>query len=180
MDRIQLHRLLRYELAHSQRAPIDWDFHDPVTSACYRVPPIAQGITLLKEDFAMSATTPSLTSLRIICDVLPYDWPVVARNADGVTIKDVLLAIHDALEKQITMREWSNFADKQRKRITIVFDTRWRRAADPLATRAIGVERVDTLLHHTAFGGLTVIPATEPTCVLTLAVCKAVVPSPSS
>ena len=169
MDYIHLHRLLRYDLEHSQRAPIHWDLHDIPSSAHYCLSSIPLGATLAKDELIMSATVPAVNSLRIVCEVLPFDWPIVANNATGVTVEDVLHAIQDALQKRVGKHEWNVLSDKHQRRVSTVFDSRWQKSPDPVATRAAGVQRLDTLLKHDFFGGLTVIPAAEPTCVLTLA-----------
>jgi hypothetical protein len=168
METIRLHYLLRYHLEHSQRAPVHWDMHDPPTTARYHLPCMLPISTLSPEDLEMPATEPSVISLRIICDVVPYSALIVARNFAGVTIHDVLFAIYKTLQIQINPTEWSNLKPKQQSRIKRVFEGRLQRFEDPSAARSAGVKGIDTLLYHTLFGGLTPISAPEPTCVLTL------------
>ncbi|KAF8635428.1 hypothetical protein AX15_000417 [Amanita polypyramis BW_CC] len=167
MANILFHRLLRYDLEWSRRAPIDWDMRDKPTSARYH-PLLFSPTTLSLEDLAMPATSPRVVSLPIICDVLPCNSPIVARNFAGVTIHDVLLAVYDALQVEITKEEWNRFTRKQRDHIQVVRGGRLQRPEDPTDTRSADIKGIDILLHHTLFGGLTPIPAAEPACVLTL------------
>ena len=161
------HRLLRYDLEYSRRAPIDWDIRDPPPSARYHPLLLSPTVLLSPEDLAMPATSPPVIAFTIICDVLPYNTPIVARNFAGVTIHDVLSAIHNALQDEITRQEWDNFTKKQQDRIQIFRDDRLRRFEDP-SDADKGIKAIDTLLRHSFFGGLTPIPGAEPACVLTL------------
>ncbi|KAK2461178.1 hypothetical protein APHAL10511_006705 [Amanita phalloides] len=124
--------------------------------------------TIHPEVLEMPATYPPVISLYIICDVTPYNSPIIARNFAGVTIHDVLFAIYNNLQIQILDTEWSNLSKKQQDRVKAVFYARVHRSPDPSVAQLAGVKGVDTLLCHTFFGGLTPIPAHEPTCVLTL------------
>ncbi|KAF8633150.1 hypothetical protein AX17_004651 [Amanita inopinata Kibby_2008] len=190
MDAFHLHHLLSYNSETSQCAPIYWDLHDipssaryvmhthplptteddePTRSAHYVMPMYPP---LSVEDLDMTATVPSVSTLHVTCDVLPFNWPIIARNIAGVTVRDVLFAIYECLQRQMSIHEWNSLSPKQRNRINLVFDARWRLSSSPSMARSFGLLRVDCLLRHALFGGLTPIPADEPTCVLTLRVQK--------
>ena len=120
--------------------------------------------------FRSLATEPPVISLHIICDVLPCNSPIVARNFSGVTIHDVLFAIYNTLQVQINSAEWSALGKKQQDRVKRIFEGRIQRSDNSPAAHSAGVKLVDSLLYHILFAGLTPItfPASEPTCVLTL------------
>ena len=170
MNTLRLHYLLRYHLEQSQRAPLHWDMHDPPTSARYHLPRTLPTAALSPEDLEMLATEPPVISLHIICDVLPCNSPIVARNFSGVTIHDVLFAIYNTLQVQINSAEWSALGKKQQDRVKRIFEGRIQRSDNSPAAHSAGVKLVDSLLYHILFAGLTPItfPASEPTCVLTL------------
>ncbi|PFH49585.1 hypothetical protein AMATHDRAFT_147427 [Amanita thiersii Skay4041] len=164
-----LHHLLtysQYDLGNKHCSQLVWNLKLlPSEGAHYNAPTYPR---LSEEDLQLPATTPSVTSLHIICGLFPYEWPIIAYNIAGVTIQDVLTAIYECLHRQVSMREWSGICPKQRERIRLIFDARWRLSSDPAAAHSVGLLRLDSLLKHTMFGGLTAIPADEPTCVLTL------------
>jgi hypothetical protein len=92
------------------------------------------------------ATTPPITVLHILCDLLPYQWTITARNKKGVTVCDVLEAIYQVACTPLTVKEWEGLSPKQQERIRRVFDVRWNGAAMPERERKGGVKRVDCLL----------------------------------
>ena len=174
MNTLRLHYLLRYHLEQSQRAPLHWDMHDPPTSARYHLPRTLPTAALSPEDLEMLATEPPVISLHIICDVLPCNSPIVARNFSGVTIHDVLFAIYNTLQVQINSVEWSALGKKQQDRVKRIFEGRIQRSDNSPAAHSAGVKLVGSLsrLYHILFAGLTPItitfPTSDPTYVLAL------------
>ena len=169
MTPLILHPLLCY----SQHYIVDlhccsllWDMHQVPS---YFVRQVHPPNTLLTDaELSHYATSPSVQSLNITCGIFPSDWPIRAHNPTGVRIRDVLQAIHTCLHVQITPKEWNGLCAKQRDRINRVFDARWRVSVEPLRVRAHGILRIDCLLQHTWFAGLTVSLVHENSCILSL------------
>jgi hypothetical protein len=169
MSPILLHSLLCYSqhnIIGTHCCHLLWDFHEQPAYSVRHV----SGTNPLLTDTELSewATSPRLISLHIKCGVFPFDWPIHVYNPQGVTIRDVLHAIHTCLQSQIKPDEWDSLCAKQRDRINRVFDTRWRMSANPSSVRAHGVLRVDCLLQHVWFAGLTMSPVHDNGCILTL------------
>jgi hypothetical protein len=169
MNPLLLHRLLCYSqhnIIGTHCCSLLWDFQEP---PAYSVRHVSGSNALLTDtELSEPATSPAVISLHIKCGIFPFDWPIHAYNPQGVTIRDVLHAIHACLQLQIRRDEWDSLCAKQRDRINRVFDTRWRVSADPPSVRTHGVLRVDCLLQHIWFAGLTVSLVQENSCILTL------------
>jgi hypothetical protein len=138
-----------------ESCPLLWDLRDPATTAARLIPPTqmhscANGFTPLHSQYA---TTPPVTALRICCDLLHYEWKISARNKQGVTVHDVLEAIHQVARAPLTVQEWEALSFKQQERVRRVFDVRWRGAVSPEKERKAGVRRVDCLLQVRLFRG---------------------------
>ncbi|RDB28043.1 hypothetical protein Hypma_002196 [Hypsizygus marmoreus] len=168
MSPLTLHPLLAYSqhnIAVGHCNAILWDLREAPTSIRH----VSNlDIVLTEHELSELATTPPVKSLHVVCGLFAEDWPIDARNPQGVTILDVLKAIYTCLQTQITQEEWYRMCLKQRRRVSVVFDARWRVAKDTTITHAHGVLRADCLLQHTLFAGLTVSLETEGTCILTL------------
>lgn len=164
-----IHPLLCYSqhnIVGSHCCSLLWDMHD---TPSFSVRHVSDSNTLLSpQELSHYATSPPVPSLQIKCGVFPADWPIQASNPQGVTIRDVLQAIHSCLQLQIRKDEWDSLCKKQRDRINRVFDSRWRVSIDPPRVRGQGVLRVDCLLQHIWFAGLTVSVVHENSCILTL------------
>ncbi|KAJ7778586.1 ectomycorrhiza-regulated small secreted protein [Mycena maculata] len=164
-----LHPLLQYsqhdrELGHC--CPLRWDLRDSPRSACHVAAPDRP---LSEFELSQHATNPPVSCLRITCGIFPEEsWVLEARNWLGVTVRNVLDEIFATVQRQITYEEWDKFCPKQRNRVNVVFDTRWRRSMDPARTREHGVLRSDCLLQHTLFAGLSAELSSEDTYLLTL------------
>lgn len=128
----------------------------------------AKGKPIPFQTLTEPATHPPTTRLVITSDVIPQ-WPVlldyeVATQAiphsssalPPITLGDVLYAIHQTLQTQITHREWAKLDDKEEiavgkaytKRCKLTPGHESRLAAD-------GVRRVDYLLRKVLFAGLS-------------------------
>jgi len=166
---LTLHPLLRYsqhDVLPGHCTSLLWDLREAPVKSVRHVS--APHITLAKRVLAQHATVPRVPTLYITCGIFPDDWTMKAYNPEGLTLLDVLEAIHDCLNAQLTGAEWDALGVKQRSRISTVFDLRWRIASTPAKTHSRGVLRADCLLKHVLFAGLTLSPVTPNRCVLTL------------
>ncbi|GLB42165.1 hypothetical protein LshimejAT787_1101800 [Lyophyllum shimeji] len=164
-----LHPLLQYsqhDIIPGHCTSLLWDLREaPIMSVRHVSAP---HIALTEHELREHATTPPVPVLQITCEILPGGWSMTARNPQGVTLLDILQAIHACLQIQLTHDEWDAMSLKQQGRISKVFDLRWRVSAAPASTHANGVIRADCLLQHTLFGGLTRSLVTADSCILTL------------
>ncbi|GLB45116.1 hypothetical protein LshimejAT787_2000210 [Lyophyllum shimeji] len=164
-----LHPLLRYsqhDILPGHCTSLLWDLREaPIKSVRHISVP---HMTLTERVLAQHATTPRVPTLRVTCGIFPDDWTIMAYNPEGLTLLDILEAIHDCLQAQLTPAEWDALSSKQRRRISAVFDLRWRVAPVPAKTHSGGILRADCLLSHSLFAGLTLFPSVSDGCVLTL------------
>jgi hypothetical protein len=128
-----------------------WDLRDPPSTAAQLISSsLRQRLTSsFKVLQSQLATTPPVNILYISCELLP--WQIIARNRQGVTVRDVLEAIYNVTHAPLTHDEWERLSVKQQDRIKRVFDVRWREAANPEQERKNGVRRVDCLLQVRTF-----------------------------
>lgn len=168
MSVLTLHPLLRYsqhDVVPGHCCSIIWDLREAPIAVRHVT---SLGTPIDELEFSEHAITPPVSSLHIQCDILPEPWPIEASNPYGVTIRDVLQAIYVCLQKQLRHEEWDRMSEKHRGRISQIFDARWRVAVEPARVHDQGVLRVDCVLRHTWFGGLTVSPESGDSCILTL------------
>ncbi|KAF7986311.1 hypothetical protein HWV62_35272 [Athelia sp. TMB] len=167
---------------HAPSCPLIWDLRDPPATAAQPVPtypshppysshPQPRPPTAHKPHPALPseyATAPPVRALNITCGLAPA-WKITAQNprGGGVTVADVLRAVHAALHAPLAHGEWAALAGKQRARVAAAYEERWRGAADPAGERMQGLRRVDALLGCTRFGGLIVADG-RGECVLSL------------
>jgi len=155
---------------NGESCPLVWDLRDPPSTAAQLVSSSLKhrcltGFKLLQ---SQHATTPPVTGLHVSCDLLHHSWQINARNKQGVTVRDVLEAIHNVARAPLTIAEWESLSPKQQERIRRVFDVRWRAAVNPEKERKGGVRRVDCLLQSTRFAGLSMSFDNDFECILTL------------
>jgi hypothetical protein len=167
-DEFYLHPLLRYSqhnVTTGHCCPILWDLREPPETA-RRVVALESTIS----DFYLTrpATSPPMVVLHITCDIFPGDWPIEVRSLDGVTVGDVLRAIHSTLMRPIRRFEWDGLSEKQQKRTEAVFEERCNQTTNRVECHSQGVLRMDCILQHIWFAGLTVSPETDCSCILTL------------
>jgi hypothetical protein len=158
-----LHPLLRYNqypVVPGHCCPLLWDLRQPPDT----------GRVVSAESFYLSewATTPPTAILHITCDIFPGVWPVEVCHLEGITIGDVLHAIYTTLMHPIRRQEWDQLSENQRSRVNVVFEARCKVAVDGEECRSRGILRVDCLLQHTLFAGLSVSLATDCSCILIL------------
>lgn len=167
-DDFYLHPLLRYNqhaVASGHCCPLLWDLRSPPELA-KRVVNADQAIT----SFYLSrlATNPPTAILHITNDIFPGEWPIEVRRLEGITVGDILHAIHTALMLPIRRQEWEQLSEKQRGRIDLVFEERCKMSIDREESRSRGVLRIDCLLQHTLFAGLSISLVKDCSCILTL------------
>ncbi|KAF8814672.1 hypothetical protein BYT27DRAFT_7081348 [Phlegmacium glaucopus] len=167
MDSKLLNPLLKYSQHRvgEGHCCILWDLREPPESALYIENPDKP---LSPSDLSQHATTPPRRIFHIICDVFPKAWPIKVQRLEGVTVGDVLCAIHSVINRRIIQDEWDRICEKQRERIGHIFDDRCRISMQREECRANGVLRVDCLLKHTLFAGLSASPDEDDTFILTL------------
>ncbi|KAJ7315016.1 ectomycorrhiza-regulated small secreted protein [Mycena albidolilacea] len=164
-----LHPLLRYsqhdgELGHC--CPLLWDLRESPRTARHVSAPDR---TLSALELSQHATNPPVSLLRVTCGIFPQEsWVAEAQNWLGVTVGNVLDAIFETVNTQITYPEWNQLCPKQQDRVNIVFDARWRRFMDAAQVRERGVLRSDCVLLHVLFAGLSLAPDMDATYLLTL------------
>ncbi|PPQ69354.1 hypothetical protein CVT25_004746 [Psilocybe cyanescens] len=156
----------QYPHSSTQPRPITWDISEPSEYA--RHPSDPSGNPLSRSDLSQLATKPAISTLHIVCDIFPSNWPIKVSRSSGVTIGDVLEAIHSTLIKPISMSDWDALSQKQETRVKAAFERRCRLAPDQDACRSQGVIRLDCLVEHTWFRGLSVSVETENTCIMSL------------
>lgn len=168
MDSTVLHPLLRYsqhDIVPGNCAPILWDLREPPGSALHVDNPDKQ---LSPSDLSQPASTPPTFLLSITCDVFPEPWPIEVRREEAVTVGDVLDTIHSVINRRITQFEWDRLSEKQRARIGIKFDDRCKLSPQREECRANGVLRVDCILAHTLFAGLSASHDEDDSFIMTL------------
>ncbi|KAJ7472171.1 ectomycorrhiza-regulated small secreted protein [Mycena latifolia] len=157
-----LHPLLQYSQHDGEpggRCALVWDLRESPIFAHH----ISAPDRMLSEfELSQHATNPPVSCLRVTCGIFPEEsWVAEARNALGVTVRNVLDAIFAIVGTPLIYAEWDKLCPKQQNRVNIVFDARWRRAMDPMQVRERGVSRADCLLQHIQFAGLNAAPTSE-------------------
>lgn len=168
LPHLAIHPLLVYsqhDVLPGHVTPLMWDLHEIPDGAHLVENPDEP---LAPEQLMEDATRPSLNILTITCGVFPADWPIIIKQKLDISVSDVLRAIYAAVHRRISHEEWNELSPKEQVKITATFEERCNKSADPKATRDNGVLRIDCLLQHTSFAGLSVSPDEEDTCILTL------------
>lgn len=172
MDRIIIDPLIAYSqhtadavLTSIQPRQIRWDLRESSVHARRTNPD--EPVTFA--DLGRPATQPPLDALDITCGLFPGDWLITVRRPEGIiTVSDVMEALRRALLKRVSHAEYSAFTEDQQRRIAAAFNSRWLEAPDPAACRLNGILRLDCLLQHTVFAGLTASPDVPRSGILSL------------
>ncbi|KAF9530443.1 ectomycorrhiza-regulated small secreted protein [Crepidotus variabilis] len=163
-----LHSLLRYYqrgVIPGRVSPLQWDIRE-VPETARRI--FNRNDLITAFHLIRPSTSPPMIVFRVISGIFPEPWPIEIRKLEIITIGDVLHAIHSALMRPLRRDEWERLCDKQRSRIEAVFEERCDQAQNADECRSRGVLRVDCLLKHTLFGGLSISPEEDCTSILTL------------
>jgi len=167
-SKLVLHPLLSYsqhEIVPGNCAPIVWDLREPPESALHVD---NHDKPLSPASLSKHATNPPCLVLRIKCDIFPEPWLIEVRRMEPLTVGDVLHTIHSVIKRRITQSEWDRISEKQRGRIGVIFDSRCKLSLQREECRANGVLRVDCLLSHTLFAGLSASLDEDGTFIMTL------------
>ncbi|KAH7886908.1 hypothetical protein F5I97DRAFT_1075207 [Phlebopus sp. FC_14] len=113
------------------------------------------GEPITPHQLSQMATIPPVSRLRVISGLLSDNWPITVYNPEGVTVEDVLGAIHEALYAPLTISEWELMSPRKRARIEEIFYARCRASRDFERTRQGGVRRADCMITSTTFAGLS-------------------------
>jgi len=117
-------------------------------------------------DLDQLATSTPLSSMRIQCDL--FSWPihVKASRKTGITHRDVISAVRDAMYLNILPKEWNVVKDPLREWVKQAFERRCRNSDELYAVeRQRGLRRIDLLAEKTIWKGIS---AREGTAVWTL------------
>ncbi|KAL1757791.1 hypothetical protein FB107DRAFT_272588 [Schizophyllum commune] len=158
---LQLHPWL-----NAENPPKDFifDLSLPVFSP-RRLLPGGQTVPPSSQDMATPATHPPITRLHIVCDYFPH-WPIDLEYPGGganvrvppIQLGDVLIAVHTALHRRISHRDWEALTMAQEKEVTRAFYKRvglGKTRNEQESIKAQGVLHVDFLpVGKTWFRGL--------------------------
>lgn len=144
---IRSHPLLR------TAAPMTWDLVDHPSTARHTYQAISRRV------LSEPATFPSTSFLRIDSPHLPWMVKVYASNGSFVSLADVLDAIYHSLRKNITSQEFDSLpTSDDRRRATQAYEQRYRRqrsSQDYKTEKQGGMKRIDFLMGHTRFLGIS-------------------------
>lgn len=105
------------------------------------------------------ATTPPLSFLSISSIHLPWIIDVYASNGSYVSLGDVFNSIYRSLRTNITTAEFNFFPHrKDQIRATRAYEQRYRRFRNTFGNdieKRCGMKRIDFLMNHTIFNGLS-------------------------
>ena len=102
------------------------------------------------------ATSEPTTKMRITFEHQPFSWIIDIDNSKGIRCRDVFEAIYNAFNQQLTLGELWRVPN--RGACEEAFRIRNLVLGNPQAEWFLGWKRVDVLLHHTIFHGLTMNP----------------------
>ena len=154
-----MHLHLHPFLQVSSSPPIIYDLTQPTSmlySLHYGIPRSA-----LRE----RATSPPVQTLRIISPRFPWIITVFPSTYHYLTINDVLDGIYRALRAGITHHEFNALpTDRDIRRVSRAYEERYRRIRSQREyqeEKSRGVRRVDFLMEHTKFRGLSPAPGRD-------------------
>ncbi|KZV62869.1 hypothetical protein PENSPDRAFT_590740 [Peniophora sp. CONT] len=105
-------------------------------------------------DCEVPATSPMLQHIRIVCDAVPQ-WPIDRPLARGITVGDILYAVHTSLQTPITHNEWARLSPRREAEVHRAYTRRCKAyAPTEHQVRHGGVRRVDYLGKKCQFRGL--------------------------
>ncbi|EGO04137.1 hypothetical protein SERLA73DRAFT_175920 [Serpula lacrymans var. lacrymans S7.3] len=159
----QIHPLLNGE---APRSDFYFDLASPSFTPMRWISP-GQSVVVSWEELRQPATYPSITSMRITHPAIPK-WPIdleyhydnsgssyTATAPLPITLADVLQAIHYALHKQISHRDWAELTLSEETAIARAYTRRCRSVPSSAQVEASqGVKRVDYLKDKFMFRGL--------------------------
>ena len=147
--------LLPYD-PRTSRDLLRFDVIFPVDQICYQHSNTRE--RLPEADLDAPASTAPLTNMTITFEQWPFFWTIDVDQPKGIRCRHVFEAIYNSFNQQLTLGELWRVPDRRtceeafRRRITV------RGGTQAARERSRGWKRVDVLLHHTLFHGLTMTP----------------------
>lgn len=138
---------------------LSWDLITSPSAATVPTPPGSPS-PLHPSLLAEPATHPSLPSLTVICDMLPWSVVITPARTHFVTVSDVLYALYRMLRTAVTETELSVLPPETQTRVYTAFHARHKVLQDARARaeeKQKGVKRVDFLLDFRRFAGLSIV-----------------------
>jgi hypothetical protein len=129
-----------------------WDLMDPPSAI------IRNRHSVSSRTLSEPATQPTLPFISIVNPRLPWSFKIHASNARYVTLGDVLDTLFRTLRINLAQPDFQSLSDKDRRRATRAYEDRYRRLRSSRMheeEKRGGMKRVDFLLGHTRFVGLT-------------------------
>jgi hypothetical protein len=146
---VRLHTLLRF----SYSPVLNWD----LTLHPSTISTQLQGLS--RQALAEPATNPPVKKLSVRSPHLPWIIKVTASRDDFITVGDILETIFRTLRANVGSQEFHALpSPKEERRVTAAYEQRYRRIRDSREyedEKRGGVKRVDFLMGHTAFNGLS-------------------------
>jgi len=146
---VRLHTLLQF--SHSPLLHWDLTFHPSTISTHHR--------GLSRHALAEPATSPPLGRLSLRSPHLPWIIKVSPSHGGFVTVGDVLETIYSTLRVNVTSKEFHSLpSQRDERRVTAAYEQRYRRlhsSKEHDSEKRGGVKRIDFLMGHTAFTGLS-------------------------
>lgn len=144
-------QLLPYDPRTSKQL-LRFDVVLPVDQICYqRSDNVRERLT--DQDLDEPASSEPVTKMTITFEQRPFSWTIDVDNPDGIRCRDVFEAIYNTFNQQLTLGELWRVPD--RRACEEAFRIRNIVLGSPQIERSLGWKRVDALLHHTIFHGLT-------------------------
>lgn len=144
---IEMNPLLAYN-PYTRTSPIVYDVSQRPATARLRAKELAQPVTY-----------PPLYSMEVQITHLPFWRPIQLAATSpqaGVTLAELLDAVHAFLQLSVTGKEYASFPPDVRNSISLAFARRCERAgAGAEAEKKKGLKRVDCLLGNFRWIGLT-------------------------
>jgi len=147
-----------------QTAPhIQYDIRDYPQRALVNTP--AGAALLSQSHLGASITSPATTSIKVISKLFPWEIDVQSANSNTpVTVEDLIIAVHDALDKHITGSEWWIVTEDVRTKVSAQYlkncdrsstgEGRHKGEVEKPRHKKEGLRRVDWLLDNFVMKGL--------------------------
>ncbi|KAF9222972.1 hypothetical protein BS17DRAFT_164196 [Gyrodon lividus] len=144
-------QLLPYDTRRSRRL-LRFDMAFPVDQISFQDCGFRTRLT--DAELNKPAANGTMSKMLITFEQGPFSWEVDVKRSQGIRCRDVFQAIYDTFDEQLTREEQRLVPD--RRACEEAFRLRCKLAAGlPDVERTLGWKRVDVLLHHTIFLGLT-------------------------
>ncbi|KAI9572498.1 hypothetical protein HD554DRAFT_1547555 [Boletus coccyginus] len=150
-----IHWLLLPHDPRTSKRLLRFDIILPVDQICYQYSSNVRE-RLLDEDLDEPASDEPMTKMRIIFEQRPFNWTIEVDNPKRIRCRDVFEAIHNSFNQQLALGEMWRVPN--REACEDAFRLRNLVLGSSLTEQSLGWKRVDVLLHHTFFHGLTMNP----------------------